>query len=337
MTTSKDRLKEFVTSGMSKVHILVVGDVMLDKYYYGEVTRISPEAPVPITRVVDTKDTMGGAANVAHNLALLGCRTSIAGFVGDDYHCQTLVDKFISKGIDYKGIIYREEPTTTKLRVIGGHQQMLRLDFEDTEPVKPLYGNRLINFVEQSLDDVDAVILSDYGKGACTDEVCESIIEMCNGANVPVLVDPKGRAWAKYTNADYITPNVKEINEILEKPIKNRDDAIKQAATYIMSKFKIKNVLVTRSECGMSMVTPTDTVHIPTKSQEVFDVSGAGDTVIAVFALGIAGGLIPREAAYLANLAASVVVAKLGTYAVSKDELESVLMQHIDSEEENSK
>lgn len=334
MTTNKDRLKEFVTSGMSKVHILVVGDVMLDKYYYGEVTRISPEAPVPITRVVDTKDTMGGAANVAHNLALLGCKTSIAGFVGDDYHCQTLVDKFISRGIDYKGIIYREEPTTTKLRVIGGHQQMLRLDFEDTEPVKPLYANRLLNYVEQSLDDVDAIILSDYGKGACTDEVCESVIEMCNNVQVPVLVDPKGRDWSKYTNADFITPNVKEINEILEKPIKNRDEAIKQAATYIMSKFKIKNVLATRSECGMSMMTPTEAVHIPTKSQEVFDVSGAGDTVIAVFALGIAGGLIPREAAYLANLAASVVVGKLGTYAVSKDELEGVLLQTIASEED---
>ncbi|MBE6105760.1 D-glycero-beta-D-manno-heptose-7-phosphate kinase [Anaerovibrio lipolyticus] len=334
MTTNKDRLMEFVTSGMSKVHILVVGDVMLDKYYYGEVTRISPEAPVPITRVVDTKDTMGGAANVAHNLALLGCKTSIAGFVGDDYHCQTLVDKFISRGIDYKGIIYREEPTTTKLRVIGGHQQMLRLDFEDTEPVKPLYANRLLNYVEQSLDDVDAIILSDYGKGACTDEVCESVIEMCNNAQVPVLVDPKGRDWSKYTNADFITPNVKEINEILEKPIKNRDEAIKQAATYIMSKFKIKNVLATRSECGMSMMTPTEAVHIPTKSQEVFDVSGAGDTVIAVFALGIAGGLIPREAAYLANLAASVVVGKLGTYAVSKDELEGVLLQTMTSEED---
>lgn len=334
MTASKDRLKEFVTSGMSKVHLLVVGDVMLDKYYYGEVTRISPEAPVPITRVVETKDTMGGAANVAHNLALLGCKTSIAGFVGDDYHCQTLVDKFISRGIDYKGIIYREEPTTTKLRVIGGHQQMLRLDFEDTEPVKPLYANRLLNYVEQALEEFDAVIISDYGKGACTPEVCTSIIEMCNNANIPVLVDPKGREWQKYTNADFITPNVKEINEILEKPIKNRDEAVQQAATYIMSRFKIKNVLATRSECGMSMVSPTEAVHIPTKSQEVFDVSGAGDTVIAVFALGIAGGLIPREAAYLANLAASVVVAKLGTYAVSKDELENVLLQSIRAEEE---
>ncbi|MCR5176518.1 MAG: D-glycero-beta-D-manno-heptose-7-phosphate kinase [Anaerovibrio sp.] len=315
---------------MSKVHVLVVGDVMLDKYYYGEVTRISPEAPVPITRVVDTKDTMGGAANVAHNLALLGCKTSIAGFVGNDYHCQTLIDKFISRGIDYKGIIYREEPTTTKLRVIGGHQQMLRLDFEDVEPVKALYANRLVNYVEQTLESgIDAVVLSDYGKGACTEDVCSSIIEMCNDSEVPVFVDPKGWDWNKYMNADYITPNVKEINMILEKPIKNRDEAIHQAANYIMSKFKIKNVLATRSECGMSMVTPSEVIHIPTKSQEVFDVSGAGDTVIAVFALGIAGGLTPREAAYLSNLAASVVVAKLGTYAVSREELEGVLLEQM--------
>ncbi|MBP3231855.1 MAG: D-glycero-beta-D-manno-heptose-7-phosphate kinase [Anaerovibrio sp.] len=333
MTAKKDRLKKFVTSEMSKVHILVVGDVMLDKYYYGEVTRISPEAPVPITRVVNTKDTMGGAANVAHNLALLGCQTSIAGFVGDDYHCQTLIDKFISRGIDYKGIIYREEPTTTKLRVIGGHQQMLRLDFEDTEPVKPLYANRLLNYVEQTLENgIDAIIISDYGKGACTEDVCSSIIELCNNSEVPVFVDPKGREWEKYTNADYITPNVKEINAILEKPIKNRDEAIQQAANYIMSKFKIKNVLATRSECGLSMVSPKQVTHIPTKSQEVFDVSGAGDTVIAVFALGIAGGLPARDAAYLANLAASVVVAKLGTYAVSKDELEQVLLKQMQEE-----
>ena len=138
MTVNKEKLMQFVLNDISKTRILVVGDVMLDRYYYGEVTRISPEAPVPITHITKITDTMGGAANVAHNLALLGCQTSIAGFVGDDFHCQTLLDKFISRGIDYKGIIYRQEPTTTKLRVIGGHQQMLRLDFEDTAPVASL-------------------------------------------------------------------------------------------------------------------------------------------------------------------------------------------------------
>ena len=326
MTVNKEKLMQFVLNDISKTRILVVGDVMLDRYYYGEVTRISPEAPVPITHITKITDTMGGAANVAHNLALLDCQTSIAGFVGDDFHCQTLLDKFISRGIDYKGIIYRQEPTTTKLRVIGGHQQMLRLDFEDTAPVASLYANRLVDFVEQSLAaGLDAVILSDYGKGACTEDVCSRIIEACTNSEVPVFVDPKGRDWSKYTNADYITPNVKEINEILEKPIKNRDEAIVQAATYIMRKYQIKNILATRSEAGMSLVQPDQVYHIPTKAQEVFDVSGAGDTVIAVFALCIAGGLRPMEAAYLSNLAASVVVGKLGTYAVSNTELQQVL------------
>lgn len=327
MTVDKDKLLNFVLNDISKARILVVGDVMLDRYYYGEVSRISPEAPVPINHVTKVTDTMGGSANVAHNLALLGCKTSIAGFVGNDYHCQTLLDKFTSRGIDYKGIIHRDAPTTTKLRVIGGHQQMLRLDFEDTEPIGEQYEERLLNFVDQSLQiGVDAVILSDYGKGACTYEVCTRIIEACKEFGVPVFVDPKGIEWEKYAYADYITPNFKELNSIQPKPIYNRDEYIEQAAKFAMDKYDIKSVLATRSEYGMSLVQPkAGVVHIPTKAQEVFDVSGAGDTVISVFALGIAGGLAPVEAAYLANLAASVVVAKLGTYAVSNAELQHVI------------
>lgn len=327
MTVDRKKLLDFVLNDIAKVRILVVGDVMLDRYYYGEVTRISPEAPVPINHVTSTNDTLGGSANVAHNLALLGCRTSIAGFAGNDYHCQTLLDKFTARGIDYKGIIRREAPTTTKLRVIGGHQQMLRLDFEDTEPVGEHYAERLIDYVEQSLQSgLDAVIISDYGKGACTEDVCTRIIDECHSMAVPVFVDPKGVEWAKYSGADYITPNFKELNAVLAKPIRNRDEYIEQAARQVMDKYNVKNVLATRSEYGMSLVQPEEgVVHIPTKAQEVFDVSGAGDTVISVFALGISGGLKPVEAAYLANLAASVVVAKLGTYAVSNQELQKVL------------
>ena len=315
-------LYEFVVNKTSKSKILVVGDVMLDKYYYGEVTRISPEAPVPITRVKDQKETLGGAANVAHNLALLGCQTSIAGFVGNDFHCQSLLDKFTSRGIDYKGLITTENPTTTKLRVVGGHQQMLRLDFEETAPVKDPYASRLLNYIEQKLSEsIDCLIISDYGKGACTEEICQKIIKTAHGHGVPVVVDPKGSNWIKYAEADYITPNLKEINEIIVEPIKNKDESVEKAAQYIMRKFKIKNVIATRSEAGLSLVRPEEVAHIPTKAQEVFDVSGAGDTVIAVFALAMAGGLKPADGAYLANLAASVVVAKLGTYAVSKEEL----------------
>ena len=327
MTVNKEKLLNFVLKDISKARILVIGDVMLDRYYYGEVTRISPEAPVPINHVLKIEDTMGGSANVAHNLALLGCKTYIAGFVGNDYHCQTLMDKFTARGIDYKGIIHREAPTTTKLRVIGGHQQMMRLDFEDTEPVQPQYADRLIDYVEQRLQQgLDAVILSDYGKGACTEQVCTSVIQACRDMAVPVFVDPKGVEWQKYSGADYITPNFKELNAVQPKPVRNRDEYIEGAAQYVMDTYGISNVLATRSEHGMSLVRPGEgIVHIPTKAQEVFDVSGAGDTVISVFALGIAGGLKPLEAAYLSNLAASVVVAKLGTYAVSNKELQGVL------------
>ena len=326
MKLNWEKIDDFVQNRTGKCRILVVGDVMLDKYYYGEVTRISPEAPVPITHVIDTKETLGGAANVAHNLALLGCQTMVAGYVGDDYHCQSLLDKFTSRGIDYKGLIHTEAPTTTKLRIIGGHQQMLRLDFEETKPVTGPYAARLCDYVDQRLSEgLDCVAISDYGKGACTEETCKHIIESCQAHGVPVVVDPKGSAWVKYAEADYLTPNLKELNQVLPVPIKNKDEAVVKAANYVMRKFKLKNIVATRSECGLTLVRPDEVVHIPTKAQEVFDVSGAGDTVIAVFALALAGGIRPAEAAYLANLAASVVVAKLGTYAVSREELLAVL------------
>lgn len=322
----KQALYDFVAKSTRQCKILVVGDVMLDKYYYGEVTRISPEAPVPVTHVTDMKETLGGAANVAHNLALLGCATSIAGFVGDDFHCQSLLDKFTARGIEYKGLIHTDRPTTTKLRVIGGHQQMLRLDFEEADPVTGPFAERLRGYVEMKLGEhLDAVIISDYGKGACTEETCQQIIRLCHDFHVPVIVDPKGVNWEKYTQVDYITPNLKELNAILPEPIKNRDGAVETAARYAMQRFQLGHMLATRSENGLSLVTDTEVTHIPTKAQEVFDVSGAGDTVIAVFAMGLAGGLSPADSAYMANLAASVVVAKLGTYAVSKEELLAAL------------
>ena len=322
----KQALYDFVAKSTRQCKILVVGDVMLDKYYYGEVTRISPEAPVPVTHVTDMKETLGGAANVAHNLALLGCATSIAGFVGDDFHCQSLLDKFTARGIEYKGLIHTDRPTTTKLRVIGGHQQMLRLDFEEADPVTGPFAERLRGYVEMKLGEhLDAVIISDYGKGACTEETCQQIIRLCHDFHVPVIVDPKGVNWEKYAQVDYITPNLKELNAILPEPIKNRDGAVETAARYAMQRFQLGHMLATRSENGLSLVTDTEVTHIPTKAQEVFDVSGAGDTVIAVFAMGLAGGLKPADSAYLANLAASVVVAKLGTYAVSKEELLAAL------------
>ena len=322
----KQKMHDFVSQGMSSCRILVVGDVMLDKYFYGEVTRISPEAPVPITHVLSSQETLGGAANVAHNLALLGCTTDIAGFVGEDYHCQSLLEKFENRGISHEGLIRTDRPTTTKLRIIGGHQQMMRLDFEESEPVTGDDAVRLHAYVRQALaGGLDAIIISDYGKGCCTPATCQQIIAAAHEKDVPVIIDPKGNDWDKYAGADYITPNLKEINEILPERIKNDDDAVEKAAHYAMEKYQLKNIIVTRSENGMTLVTKESITHIPTKAQEVYDVSGAGDTVIAVFTAGIAGGMEPADSARMANLAASVVVAKLGTYAVSREELLEVL------------
>lgn len=325
-TVDKQALFDFVAQRTEHCKILVVGDVMLDKYYYGEVTRISPEAPVPITHVTGSKETLGGAANVAHNLALLGCQTNIAGFVGDDYHCQSLLNKFTAAGIDYHGLITTDRPTTAKMRIMGGHQQMLRLDFEDAHDVTGPYAERLLNYVTQKLNEsMDCVVLSDYGKGALTEKTCQAIIQAAHAHGVPVVIDPKGSNWTKYAHADYITPNLKEINQVMLEPIRNENQAVERAAHYVMRKYKIANIVCTRSEEGLSFVNNETSVHVPTKAQEVFDVSGAGDTVIAAFAMGLAGGLRPVASALMANLAASVVVAKLGTYAVSRDELLDVL------------
>ena len=315
-------LVDFVSHGTEKCRVLVIGDVMLDQYYYGEVTRISPEAPVPITRVVKTKETLGGAANVAHNLALLGCQTEVAACIGADHHGGRLRALFEKRGISIYGLVVTGAPTTTKLRVIGGHQQMMRLDFEETEPVAGEDAERLFMLAQASLSDgAGALVLSDYGKGIVTPELCARLIEAAHKKGVPVVVDPKGSDWEKYRGADYITPNLKELNAVQAVPAKNEDAAVERAARYAMKRFDIRAMVATRSECGLSLVTEDTAVHIPTKAQEVFDVSGAGDTVIAAFALALAGGLLPEQGAYLANLAASVVVAKVGTYAVSREEL----------------
>ena len=326
MKETRDRLTDFVAHGTEKCRVLVVGDVMLDQYYYGEVTRISPEAPVPITRVIRTKETLGGAANVAHNLALLGCHTEVAASVGADHHGGRLRALFDKRGISIYGLVVTGAPTTTKLRVIGGHQQMMRLDFEETEPVVGESAERIFAVAQASLEGgAGTLVLSDYGKGIITPELSARLIEAAHRRGIPVVVDPKGKDWKKYRGADYITPNLKELNAVQSSLTKNEDAAVEKAARHAMTRFGIRAMVATRSECGLSLITEESAVHIRAKAQEVFDVSGAGDTVIATFALALAGGVPPEDGAYLANLAASVVVAKVGTYAVNREELLSVL------------
>ena len=314
-------LKNFIENDVDKCRVLVVGDAMLDKYYFGEVTRISPEAPVPINRVTKIKETLGGAANVSHNLSLLGCHTSLIAQIGTENHGDNLIDKLISRGVDILGVMRTEKPTTTKIRVISGNQQMLRLDFEDGKEISDDDAEKLLLNISAQIKNVDAVIISDYGKGVCTEKICQAIIKKCREQNKIVTVDPKGNDWKKYSGANFITPNLKELNDILPKKISNDDTEIEIAARGVIEKFNLSGLIVTRSAKGLSVICGEKVSHIPAKTQEVFDVSGAGDTVISVFTLGLAGKLDAAAAAYLANAAAGVVVTKVGTYAVNRAEL----------------
>ena len=316
-----DELKNFVAEGISACKILVIGDVMLDKYYFGEVSRISPEAPVPIAHVTEIKETLGGAANVAHNLALLGCQTSIIGQIGSDNHGEIFLSKLKNCGVNYSGVIETSKPTTTKTRVISGHQQMIRLDFEDASELDSSSTDKLLKNFSEHLADVDGVIISDYGKGVCTKKICREVIGACRAKKKFVVVDPKGDNWQKYFDASFITPNLKELNAVLPKKIYNVDAQIEEAAQKVIEEFNLRGLIVTRSAEGLSLIEAEKISHIKARAQEVFDVSGAGDTVIAVFALSLAGKIDSAAAAYLANVAAGVVVAKVGTYAVNRAEL----------------
>ena len=308
--------------------VLVVGDVMLDRYYFADVTRISPEGPVPVALVKQCKNTLGGAANVAHNLARLGCRVVLAGISGADENRHILDGKFAGLGIDPAGLFVTARPTTTKVRVVGGHQQMIRLDFEDNSSISRALERKLVQFVNQQIAvGVDAVILSDYAKGVCSTGLCRNLIQACRQAAIPLVVDPKGAQWQKYKGAFLVTPNVKELGEACRSAVRNDDKSIESLGSVIRGRFGFGALMVTRSGQGLSLLAEGKIVHIPTYAREVFDVSGAGDTVAAVMGAALAAGLTLTVAAHLANLAAGVVVGKLGTYAISSGELTAALCE----------
>lgn len=313
----------FLTEKIQNLKIAVIGDVMLDRYFRGEVKRISPEAPVPINKISDTKSVLGGAANVAANLAGLQCKVFMGGVTGDDDNRKLLVDIMRSVGIDCKGLVKsKARKTITKLRVVGGAQQMLRMDFEETGELLPAEVKALqtwfLNLLKKGLD---GIIISDYAKGVCAKDFTQWIIAQAHKAKIPVLIDPKGNDWQKYRGCDFITPNVKEMNEALGENKVNEDAEIVDMARQAVKKFGIKNVVVTRSEKGMSLVNSKQVIHSPATAIEVFDVSGAGDTAAATLLAAVAGGMSKEQAVYMANRASGIVVAKVGTYAVHRNEL----------------
>ncbi len=304
---------------LSQVRLLVVGDVMLDRYWFGDVSRISPEAPVPVVKVERMEERLGGAANVARNAASLGAQTTLLSVVGDDEAGRTLGRLLEAGEIDAGLQVDRKIDTTVKLRVIGRQQQLLRIDFETT-PSHEVLDAKLAEF-SRRLADCDAVILSDYGKGGLT-HIAE-MIRLARAAAKPVLVDPKGDDWAKYAGATVITPNRSELREVVGRWAS--DEAMFAKANRLCQDLGLDALLVTRSEEGMTLFADGQSFHQAAQAREVFDVSGAGDTVIATLAVMIAAGADWAEAIRIANIAAGIVVGKLGTAVVTRDEIAGAL------------
>lgn len=308
----------------SNCKILIVGDVMLDKYYFGKVERISPEAPVPIVNIVREESRLGGASNVANNISSLGGQAILCGAVGYDFFGKEIERMAHRKGIRTE-FIKTEQPTITKARIIGGRQQIVRLDYEQRLEIPEKTKEGFKVQLEKLIHETPTLVISDYGKGMISEELCTFLITAAKQHGVKVIVDPKGQNWAKYTGADLITPNVKELGDIIGHPVSNDDDAIETSAKEIIRQHGLEAILVTRSEKGMSLINKQETIHIPTHSREVFDVSGAGDTVVAALALALTAGNDMKESIRIANIAAGIVVQKIGTATLTAEELEKAM------------
>ena len=300
---------------IATARVLVVGDVMLDRYWFGDVERISPEAPVPIVHVSRTEERPGGAANVARNAASLGAQATLLSVVGDDEPGRSLERLLDGNAVRSVFQIDAGFPTIVKLRVISRQQQLLRIDFE-TPPGNDILAAKLAEY-EALLPEVEVVILSDYGKGALTH--IARMIELARSHDLPVLVDPKGEDFSKYRGATLLTPNRSEFRQVAGRW--NSEAEFVAKAQALREQLGLTGLLVTRSEEGMTLFLADATHHIPTVAQEVFDVSGAGDTVIATLGAMIAAGADLPTATQVANQAAGIVVGKLGTAVVLPEEL----------------
>lgn len=306
--------------GEQTQHALVIGDVMLDRYLMGEVNRISPEAPVPVVLIKSEQQRAGGAANVAANLALLGVTTHMIGLIGNDHEGQRLLAAMSEYGINTQAMITTPaRPTIAKTRILGGHQQMMRLDQEVTGALSDNEAAQVMQAIQTALQQHPAlIILSDYAKGLLTEQVCQQVIAYGRQHNIPVLVDPKGRNYDKYRGATALTPNKKETAEACDTQMS--DAALIDKACTLKTSLSLDFLAVTRGEEGITLIAD-QTTHLSATAKQVFDVSGAGDTVIATLAAGLMQGLSPLDSLALANIAAGVVVGKVGTVPITKADL----------------
>jgi D-beta-D-heptose 7-phosphate kinase/D-beta-D-heptose 1-phosphate adenosyltransferase len=323
------RVMQLIEGEWGNTHVLVVGDIMLDRYIWGDVERISPEAPVPIVRAVHRSEQPGGAANVAMNLTGLGAKASLFGFCGQDADRDCLEACLRNTGVDADFTSVETHPTTTKLRIVGGRQQMLRLDMESTQEYSTRAYEELIAKVERAIQSADAVVLSDYAKGVLSENVCQRLIQKAREHGIRILVDPKQRSFARYRGATTICPNLHEL--LVATDVASKDlSIILNAGQKMVSELGLEYLTVTLSEKGIAVLRQDTKTISPAVARQVFDVSGAGDTVIATLALALASRLEIETAVQLANVAAGIVVSKVGTVPIMRDELLTSLTPEIE-------
>ena len=332
--TSLERLRHLDLQKFTELRLLVAGDFMLDEYIWGQVGRISPEAPVVVVQVTRETRTLGGAGNVVNNLAALGAQVEVVGLTGEDNPARLLRDELLRLGVDPQGLyIDASRQTTRKTRVVGDHQQVVRIDRETSAPADPQFLTAALNFTGNRLLSLNAVVLSDYGKGALVPDLAREIIRLARSRGLPVVVDPKGQDYSAYAGATVVTPNHKELEEAAGQPLPTQELVV-AAGQALRERLGLEALLVTQGAQGMTLLRAEGAVRLPARTpQEVFDVSGAGDTVVAVLALGLAAGLDLADAASLANLAAGVVVTKKGTAPILLSEMERELKAHVHQEE----
>ncbi|MBN2654581.1 MAG: D-glycero-beta-D-manno-heptose-7-phosphate kinase [Nitrospirae bacterium] len=317
---------EKIIKTFAKKRVLIVGDLILDHYLFGKVQRISPEAPVPVVEVVKETYLLGGAANVANNIISLGGKVSIAGITGNDAAGGIMHNLFRERGIDCEGIITDKRPTSIKSRVIAHNQQIVRFDKEERRKLEGKHYDAMIEYLKYALPLHDAVIISDYAKGVISGQLMKSIVKYAKQNNTFVAVDPKVGHFHFYKNVSLITPNLMEASQGSGIEIKD-EKSLMTAGKNLLNRLKCGAVLITRGEDGMSLfqkkssAKDLDVVHIPTVAKKVFDVTGAGDTVIAAFTLAHAAGSSLKISALIANHAAGIVVGQVGTAAATPEEL----------------
>lgn len=316
-----EQIQDFLKK-LPQVRALVVGDLMLDEYLWGKTARISPEAPVPVVDIAREDQRLGGAGNVVNNLCVLGCQVAVCSVLGDDGDGQTLYQRLQGASVDVGGVVFdSQRKTSRKTRILASNQQMLRIDRETRQPLSEEIAARLLAEILRRLPQVDVVFLSDYGKGVLTDSLLQAVIAAGRQRNIPVVVDPKGHDYRRYSGASLLTPNRSEASQAAGIDIVD-SASLAAVGEKLLDQARLDALVITRSEQGMSLFRcQAAQIDLPTQAREVFDVSGAGDTVLALLGLGLAAQLPLEQAASVANIAAGVVVGKVGTSTVSCREI----------------